>query len=533
MIQKCISCGQDFEITEGDLSFYAGIDVPKQKKCPNCRLLRLLLERNTRQLYYRKCDFSGRKIISMYHEKQLFPVYEPSAWWGDGWDDLAQGMDFDFNRPFFEQFKELKNSVPHFSVFTVNVENSEFTNCAGYIKDCYLIFEADYDEDCFYSNRIYHSNDCIDCSNCYDCECCYELIDGLNCYGLKYSQECTDCHDGYFLKNCIGCKECIGCMNQRQKTFMIFNEQYTEDEYKEKKAQMGLDSYDGLKDLEKKAWDFFVNQPHKQWEGEQNENVVGDHVYNSKNAFHCFDCKDLEDCKYCYRSASHVKNCFDYSGYGFKAEFVYESAACGDNVNNLKFCSTCATNSSDLEYCFGCTSCSNCFGCASLKKKKFCILNKQYSEADFKTLRGKIIEYMKETGEWGEFFPNEICPYGYNESLAMEQFPMTKEEAISKGFKWSDYEMPAPEIASDVVVCEVTGKPFRLIKQELDFYKSWNLPLPRRSPNQRHFDRLAKRPLYGLRRTSCSNCGKEIDANILSYQPKKVLCRECYFSLVY
>ena len=38
---------------------------------------------------------------------------------------------------------------------------------------------------------------------------------------------------------------------------------------------------------------------------------------------------------------------------------------------------------------------------------------------------------MKSTGEWGEFFPHEMSPFGYNETVAQEYFPMTEDEVAT------------------------------------------------------------------------------------------------------
>lgn len=65
----CNQCKQLFEIRPDEKSFHSKFDVPAPKNCPECRLIRRLQERNARKLYYRKCDFSGKKIISTYHEK--------------------------------------------------------------------------------------------------------------------------------------------------------------------------------------------------------------------------------------------------------------------------------------------------------------------------------------------------------------------------------------------------------------------------------------------------------------------------------
>ena len=554
-MSKCKQCSAQFESTDSDRKFYKEMEVPEPLNCPNCRLIRRLQERNARQLYWRKCDFSGKKIISQYHENQPFPVYDQAVWWSDDWDATTFGREFDFSRPFFEQFGELKNKVPHFSVFIVGgtLENSDFTNCTGYIKNCYLISEADYDEDCYYSNRIYHSKNLVDCTNCYDAEYSYQCIDCIKPNNLFYSQECQNCSDSWFLQNCIGCRNCIGCINLRHKEYMIFNEQYSKEEFEKKKEGFELNHYEKIKDFNKKVNEFFKKFPHKNVQGENNQNVIGDHVYNSKNAESCFDCKDLEDCKYCAKVAAGVKNSMDYTSWGFKAELMYETAACGDNAYNIRFCSTCTTSISNLTYCSQCTSSSNLFGCAGLRNKKYCILNKQYSKEEYEKLVPKIIEHMKSTGEWGQYFPIDLCPFGYNETIAMDNFPLTKEEALSKGYKWSDYEMAPPEVEKTIkasqlpdtidkipddilnwaVLCEVTGKPFRVTRAELEFYRRTGLPVPHRRPDQRHRDRLALRPPYKLWERSCDSCGKSMETTYSPDRPEKVYCEACYLKEVY
>jgi hypothetical protein len=39
---------------------------------------------------------------------------------------------------------------------------------------------------------------------------------------------------------------------------------------------------------------------------------------------------------------------------------------------------------------------------------------------------------MQETGERGEFFHRNLSPFGYNETVANEYFPLSKEEAIAR-----------------------------------------------------------------------------------------------------
>jgi hypothetical protein len=58
-------------------------------------------------------------------------------------------------------------------------------------------------------------------------------------------------------------------------------------------------------------------------------------------------------------------------------------------------------------------------------------LNKQYTKEEYNILVPKIIEHMISTGERGEFFPPKYAPFGYNESLANEYFPLRQTEALA------------------------------------------------------------------------------------------------------
>jgi hypothetical protein len=43
------------------------------------------------------------------------------------------------------------------------------------------------------------------------------------------------------------------------------------------------------------------------------------------------------------------------------------------------------------------------------------------------------------------------------------------------------------------IKCEVSEKPFRIIKQELEFYRKHNLPIPKKHPDIRHLERMKLR----------------------------------------
>ena len=125
MMKTCAVSGRKFEITEDDLRFYEKMDVPEPLLCPEERQRRRLAWRNERKLYYRNCDATGKKMLSIYPtETPCKRVFSPPAYWSDDWNALDYGRDFDFNRPFFEQFFELYYEVPQLGLLLKEHENS-------------------------------------------------------------------------------------------------------------------------------------------------------------------------------------------------------------------------------------------------------------------------------------------------------------------------------------------------------------------------------------------------------------------------
>lgn len=159
---------------------------------------------------------------------------------------------------------------------------------------------------------------------------------------------------------------------------------------------------------------------------------------------------------------------------------------------------------------------------------------------------------MKKTGEWGEFFPIEKSPFAFNETLAIEYAPLTESEAHSRGYTWKtvqsayDYQGPvikipdhindvSDEICSQILTCEKStakagqaGKLYKIIPQELKFLKKLELPAPRRSPDQRHFDRMSRRNPRTLWKRNCAKTGKEIWTTYSPEKPEIVYCEEAY-----
>jgi hypothetical protein len=115
----------------------------------------------------------------------------------------------------------------------------------------------------------------------------------------------------------------------------------------------------------------------------------------------------------------------DVSTVGRDARLIYEAINTWINWCCDIFCIVCWW-SSDMIYCDHCFFSSNCFGCIWLRNKQYCIFNKQYSKEEYEIQVPKIIAHMIAAWERGEFFHPLLSPFGYNETVAQEYFPIAQ-----------------------------------------------------------------------------------------------------------
>ena len=181
---------------------------------------------------------------------------------------------------------------------------------------------------------------------------------------------------------------------------------------------------------------FSEKYPKKAIHGTQNENVSGQYISNSKNVHESYNIRECWDISYCDRMA-HAKNCMDISSLGEGLEWAYDSVSIGINTNNCLFSFTAVINCQNVMYCDTAYSAKNAFGCVCLKQSENMILNKSYTKHEYDQKVGKIIDHMMSAGEWGEFFPLNISPFDYHESVAAEQYSLSRDEAQKLSVNWS------------------------------------------------------------------------------------------------
>lgn len=466
--RQCRNCQKSFGVEGEDFEFYKKIEVPAPTWCPLCRAQRRIMWRAEKALYKRKSDLTGKEIFSTFHQQAPVKVYENEYWWSDKWDAGDYAREVDWNKPFLTQVKELMEVVPVPARSVTMAENSEYSNNAGFLKNCYLVFSGNKVENSFYTVGIEDSRECMDCNYVFSSELCYWCVRCRGCYRSAYSVECENSSDLFFCKNLINCSDCFGCVNVRNKKYCIFNQQYTEKEYTQKIQEFRLNTYSGVQEAWKQVLEFQMKFPVKFAHETQAEFSSGDYLTQCRNVTQSYFVSHAENVKYSQMvMVATIKDSYDYSFWGSNAELLYECCNVGIDVSRLKFCFEMYPNCSEMEYSMYCTASSNLFGCIGLKKKQFCILNKQYTEEEYRELVPKLRQHMidmpytdsvSRTYPYGEFFPPEFLPFGYNETLAYELFPMTKEQAIAQGLPWRDAEertfsglIPATDIPDDIM----------------------------------------------------------------------------------
>lgn len=160
------------------------------------------------------------------------------------------------------------------------------------------------------------------------------------------------------------------------------------------------------------------------------------------------------------------------------------------------------------------------------------------------------------TYKFGEFFPAELSPFGYNETSGQDFVPVSKEEAQKVGFNWRDIKSPEHkptlsaenlpddiedndvEITKENLGCINCGKAYRIIAKEYQFLTQFHLPLPRLCPECRHQARLKLRNPLKLWHRQCmceknhphhsGKCPNEFETSYAPDRPEIVYCEQCY-----
>jgi hypothetical protein len=558
--RKSKYCIGDFDITPDDFTFYEKINVPPPSFCPECRLQRRLVWMKGIDLFYRKCDLCQEMKLSMYHPDAPYVVYCDRCWWSDNWDARGYGQSYDSTRPFFEQWNELFHKTPilGLSIDKTTGELSSFCNHVGHSKNCSLVFYADYNEECMNCYMLTRAKNTLDSANCMDAENIYDCSHVYKTYNLVGSfGNNRFCYDSYFTRDCEGVNNCFGSISENKTEYMFLGQKMTKDGWQEKIKEIDLGSYTNYQYWKKLAFEYFKTvSPKPNWDS-LSVNCTGSYVFHSKNAKDCLDVIDCEDSRYLMMIKNgKVKDCYDYTDWGMNCERLYECMTVGEGATDVYFCHESGHSILDVQYSKLSIGGSHHFGCVSMKKQEYCILNKQYSKEDYEKLKMQIVEemnnnpYISLEGQqyrYGEFFPPEFSPHAYNDTFAHRFFPLSEEETIEKGLGWyvvepKEYtitmntdELPdhiqkvGDTILSEVIQCPNCPRGYKVMQKELDFLRQRHLPLPRMCPFCRVWQKIDMWvDNMKLVHRNCALCNVEFKTHIKKDKYPVVYCPACW-----
>jgi hypothetical protein len=334
-------------------------------------------------------------------------------------------------------------------------------------------------------------------------------------------------------------------VNLRNKQYHFENVQLSKSDYEAKLASLKLETRTGLQAARAKFWEFVKSHPVLASRSTQAIDSSGVIVVNSKDCTHCVSIEKGQHERYADSVISH-KDAMDIYASG-ASELQYECAGSGGQASNVKF-AVISKGCTESEYIINCNNCQNCFGCIALENKSYCIFNKQYEPEEYFKELDRIKTTMLANGEYGEFFPYKFSAFAYNGSDVDIAYPLDEAETEKLGALWQENietdlsglkiisvdELPdsindvTDDILTEAIICEVTGRPFRIIKTELEFYRRHKLPLPTVHPYERMRHMFSHMGNHLAHDGVCESCGKNLQSIYKSNEGWRLYCEDCF-----
>ncbi len=501
----------------------------------------------------------------MYHPSSPYVVWCHDCWWSDGWDGTDYATDYDLEKPLLDQFKELQLRVPREALIIINSTNCDYGNHVRSSKDVYFSYLVAGCENGIYSMWINNVKDVIASSKAVESELLAYCIDVSKCFRCAYLQDSSDCSECYFSYDLKGCSNCIFSWNLRNKSWYAFNRQVSKEEFEKIKSEAFAGGWVNHHEQEKRYFEIKKKALRRFAFILKSNNIEGNYLEGTNNAHWCFDGFNVKDVKSVASILNSGRGMYSYSIGVEPVEFFYACSVIKGGTN-LKFCFNLA-NSADCSYCDSLITCSSCTASTGLKKKEYCLLNKQYTKDEYT----RILADCERRGELEKHPGAAFSTFAYNETVAHDHYPLEESHARELGYGWqSDFQYTTRKetlssdkipdnikdvtenISKEILSCVLCGRNYRIIPAELQFYKRFNLPLPRKCPQCGFAERRADRQPYRLwlRRCQClssesstkkngyrntashfhgnESCPNEFETSYAPDRKEIIYCESCY-----
>ncbi len=414
-----------------------------------------------------------------------------------------KGIKYNFELDFFQNYLTLFKSIDLPSVISyAGNENAWFADTVLNSKNIYLSSAVIQNcENVLYSFNVKeNSNNVLNSVNIIDgCENIYLSSWVIKWFNIFYSRYIFNSNNIWFSRNLIGCSECIFCENLENKSYCINNQELQKEEYFTKKSQI----------LSQKKE--FLNRYKKSsiaWINVWSQNIKWHFIFFSENVENWYFAYQIKNWRnvilwWWTKDNENVYDVFTWwSVWNVDLYWITWAWANSSNLYN----SAHIVGSSNLYHCYFLENCSFCIWCIWLRNKSYCILNKEYSKQDWENLADKIFTQMESDWILWDFFPWNLNPFYFNDTMANVVWNFTKEEVVANWYLWRDSEVKVDiadwakiikisdlndyewydkdwnwQINSEIlkkVIIDSNWHYYKIVPMEYDFLKKHNLPLP-------------------------------------------------------
>ncbi|HCU31221.1 TPA: hypothetical protein DIC21_00565, partial [Candidatus Uhrbacteria bacterium] len=545
----CALTGEKWLMTDEEIGWYKKFNVPPHPWSILTRMKHLIGFFEMYQFWYNKHPETGKSFLSATHPLSGLKALPDVEWFSKDFIEIDQEVDLAVS--FFEQFAKLEARVPFPATRSIEPPQNSIVMASFGDIDSYFVMA------CKSKNSLY-SSDAVDIEDSAEISAgtkiqnSFHVLQSHRIFNCRFIHGCFDCLNSSFLFDCRNCEDCFGATNARNKKNLWFNEQLTKDEYHHRLSEVDFSCRSKLQEYKNRFDELMKTQA--VWPENFNEkcfNTIGEYTTNAVDCSYLFAGID-GPFKNLYHITYAVGNSFDcaYCGGIYSANNVYLSN-CATECSKA-ICVWNCVRCQEIEYCAYCYDCEFCFGCVGLRKKKFCIFNRQYSEVEYWQKLDGLKCAMLERGEYGQFFPAKLF-YGYWPDNGLILYLAQKQADLFDPLKFdpegggavgdlsverSDSQ-EIPDSIDDVKDEDWVGKPifdkkfgrrYSLIKPELDFYRRHRLPAPTEHFIKRVYQGLFLEQNSALFEGSvCQKCGQPvIYAKNATYPEKKIYCKSCY-----
>ena len=543
----CELTGERWEMTEKDVELYKKFNVPPQAISQQT-FFKLFGELLTGySWWWNKHAETGKPLLTHIHPHTEWKVIEDEEWHSRDFSSI--NSEVDLSRPIKEQIYDLAMRVPmsayknaekpinSISRISFGDENCLFTEGTRSKNVCFASDGLDLEDsvEVCWSHRVRESYNIMMCT---DLQRCRVARNSRDCYGCD------------FIFDCWNCEYCFMSWNQRRKKYMFYNEQLTKEEWESRMEKIDLGDYETFE----RFFQEFFNKLSGEMIWPENFNIkaedsIGEYLTNCVDCDHCWYGEGGKNCYWSGWVYLGSEDCVLGADPGSSRCFVNMITI---SSSDCRFCWV-VTRCQNCEYCIECLDCENCFGCAGLKRKKFHIFNKEYSEEEYWKKLDEIKCAMVDSGEYGIPFYGKFSqtPIQHSGAHFFQDFPKEYYEKLSavnfdpaldgaygnwEGKKFHDVsEIPThikdvdDELKMKAFLDKEIDRPFKLFPQELAFYKKFGIRVPKRHFIARVEDLWSEMNLFDFGKRECEKCSKEITvAKNKKFPNRKLYCKECY-----